>query len=40
MEIPKAYDPKGAEEHHYARWESSGFFSPETIRAWLAGATG
>jgi valyl-tRNA synthetase len=29
MEIPKAYDPKGAEEHHYARWESSGFFSPE-----------
>lgn len=29
MEIPKAYDPSQAEEHHYARWEASGFFSPE-----------
>src|SRR5687768_6325476 len=29
MEIAKAYDPKQAEEHHYARWESSGFFTPE-----------
>src|SRR5678815_2944790 len=29
MEIPKAYDPSQAEENHYARWESSGFFAPE-----------
>src|SRR5829696_5361596 len=29
MEIAKAYDPKQAEEHHYARWEASGFFAPE-----------
>jgi valyl-tRNA synthetase len=29
MEIPKAYDPKEAEEHHYARWEASGYFAPE-----------
>ena len=29
MEIPKAYDPKVAEESHYQRWESSGFFRPE-----------
>ena len=29
MEIPKAYDPSQAEEHHYARWEASGFFTPE-----------
>ena len=29
MEIPKQYDPKQAEEHHYARWEKEGFFSPE-----------
>src|SRR5690242_10617387 len=29
MEIPKAYDPSQAEENHYARWESSGFFTPE-----------
>ncbi|HVF30923.1 MAG TPA: valine--tRNA ligase, partial [Pyrinomonadaceae bacterium] len=29
MEIPKAYDPKQAEEHHYSRWETSGFFTPE-----------
>ncbi|MEP7149657.1 MAG: valine--tRNA ligase [Acidobacteriota bacterium] len=29
MEIPKAYDSSQAEEHHYARWEASGFFAPE-----------
>lgn len=29
MEIPKAYDPKQAEESHYERWETSGFFKPE-----------
>jgi valyl-tRNA synthetase len=29
MEIPKTYDPKQAEENHYARWEQLGFFSPE-----------
>ena len=29
MEIAKAYDPKEAEEHHYQRWESEGFFAPE-----------
>ena len=29
MEIPKAYDPKQAEEHHYTRWETNGFFAPE-----------
>ncbi|MEJ7847520.1 MAG: valine--tRNA ligase [Pyrinomonadaceae bacterium] len=29
MEIAKAYDPKEAEEHHYARWEASGCFAPE-----------
>jgi valyl-tRNA synthetase len=29
MEIPKAYDPKEAEEGHYKRWEESGFFAPE-----------
>ena len=29
MEIAKAYDPKQAEEHHYTRWEASGFFKPE-----------
>ncbi len=29
MEIPKAYDPKQAEENHYQRWEASGFFTPE-----------
>lgn len=29
MEIAKAYDPKKAEESHYQRWESSGFFRPE-----------
>ena len=29
MEIPKQYDPKEAEQHHYERWEKSGFFAPE-----------
>ena len=29
MDIPKQYDPKQAEEHHYARWEQRGYFSPE-----------
>ncbi|HEY0078009.1 MAG TPA: valine--tRNA ligase [Pyrinomonadaceae bacterium] len=32
MEIPKTYDPKQAEESHYARWESAGCFKPETNR--------
>jgi valyl-tRNA synthetase len=29
MELAKAYDPKQAEQSHYQRWESSGFFAPE-----------
>ena len=29
MEIPKQYDPKQAEQHHYERWERNGFFAPE-----------
>lgn len=29
MEIPKQYDPKEAEQHHYARWEANGYFAPE-----------
>jgi valyl-tRNA synthetase len=29
MELAKAYDPKEAEQSHYGRWESSGFFAPE-----------
>jgi valyl-tRNA synthetase len=32
MDIPKQYDPKLAEEHHYERWERSGFFAPEINR--------
>jgi valyl-tRNA synthetase len=32
MEIPKTYDPKQAEQHHYARWEAEGFFAPEINR--------
>jgi valyl-tRNA synthetase len=28
-DIPKTYDPKEAEAHHYARWEAGGFFSPD-----------
>src|SRR6476660_441585 len=29
MEIPKQYDPKQAELHHYERWETAGYFAPE-----------
>jgi valyl-tRNA synthetase len=29
MEIPKTYDPRQAEERHYARWEQEGCFAPE-----------
>jgi valyl-tRNA synthetase len=29
MEIAKAYDPKEAEQNHYDRWETNGFFTPE-----------
>ena len=29
MEIPKQYDPKEAEQHHYEWWERNGFFAPE-----------
>jgi valyl-tRNA synthetase len=29
MDIPKQYDPKQAEQHHYERWEKSGAFAPE-----------
>src|SRR5712691_8161345 len=29
MDIPKTYDPKDAEGHHYARWEQQGCFAPE-----------
>src|ERR1700755_3272863 len=29
MEIPKQYDPKEAEQHHYQRWEKIGAFAPE-----------
>jgi valyl-tRNA synthetase len=32
MEIPKAYDPKLAEEQHYSRWEARGYFAPEINR--------
>jgi valyl-tRNA synthetase len=32
MDIPKQYDPRQAEEHHYQRWEKSGFFAPELNR--------
>jgi valyl-tRNA synthetase len=28
-DIPKTYDPKEAEQHHYARWEERGYFTPE-----------
>src|SRR5437660_5892237 len=31
-EIPKTYDPKQAEQHHYARWEERGYFAPEINR--------
>jgi len=29
MDIPKQYDPKEAEQHHYERWERNGYFAPE-----------
>ena len=29
MDIPKQYDPKEAEQHHYQRWEKNGYFAPE-----------
>src|ERR1700757_4646487 len=29
VDIPKTYDPKEAEQHHYARWEARGYFAPE-----------
>jgi valyl-tRNA synthetase len=29
IEISKTYDPKEAEQHHYARWEERGYFAPE-----------
>src|ERR687894_3090306 len=32
MEIPKTYDPKQAEERHYANWETQGCFAPEINR--------
>jgi len=32
MDIPKTYDPKQAEQHHYARWEQQGCFAPEINR--------
>src|SRR5438067_2373862 len=32
IEIPKTYDPKTAEAHHYARWEERGYFAPEINR--------
>src|SRR5712691_1393123 len=32
MDIPKQYDPKQAEQHHYARWEQRGYFAPEINR--------
>ncbi len=32
MDIPKQYDPKEAERHHYERWEKNGYFAPEINR--------
>ena len=32
MEISKQYDPAQAEQNHYQRWESQGFFAPEINR--------
>jgi valyl-tRNA synthetase len=32
MDIPKQYDPKEAESHHYQRWENAGYFAPEINR--------
>jgi valyl-tRNA synthetase len=36
MDIPKQYDPKQAEQHHYQRWESNGYFAPEINKDPLA----
>jgi valyl-tRNA synthetase len=32
IDIPKTYDPKEAEQHHYASWEERGYFAPEINR--------
>jgi valyl-tRNA synthetase len=32
MEIPKQYEPAQAEQNHYQRWESQGYFAPEINR--------
>ncbi len=32
MDIPKTYDPRQAEQEHYARWEAEGYFAPEINR--------
>src|SRR5882672_6500631 len=32
MEISKQYDPAQAEQNHYQRWESQGYFAPEINR--------
>src|SRR6267143_1483441 len=29
IDIPKIYDPKEAEQSHYAHWEERGYFAPE-----------
>src|SRR6266550_3085777 len=29
IDIPKTYDPKEAEQNHYARWEERGYFAPD-----------
>ena len=29
MDIPKQYEPREAEQHHYERWEANGYFAPE-----------
>src|SRR3989344_5569249 len=33
-ELPKAYNPQGAEENLYKLWEESGFFAPEAHPPW------
>src|SRR6202171_2146680 len=32
IEIPKTYDPKEAEQNHYALWEVRGYFAPEIYK--------
>jgi valyl-tRNA synthetase len=32
MDIPKQYEPRQAEQHHYERWEQEGYFAPEINR--------